>query len=86
MFKSTNRILFQKLGSEAVLLNLENEEYYGLDKVGCRMWEVLMEVKTIESALSILLMEYDIDKDILRRDLLKLISNLKTEKLIEDAE
>jgi len=86
MFKSTNRILFQKLGSEAVLLNLENEEYYGLDKVGCRMWEVLTEVKTIESAIPILLKEYDIDEVTLRRDLDQLISNLRVEKLIDDAE
>lgn len=86
MFESSNRILFQKLGSEAVLLNLENEEYYGLDKVGCRMWEVLMEVKTIESALPILLKEYDVDRDTLRRDMEQLISNLRVEKLIDDAE
>ena len=48
MLKPSPQILFQKLGNEAVILHLQSEEYFGLDEVGTRIWEVFtcMEVLT----------------------------------------
>lgn len=33
--------LMRELEGESVLLNLTNEKYYGLNKVGTRMWNAL---------------------------------------------
>lgn len=82
MFKLNKNVLFQKLGNEAVLLNLSSEDYFGLDEVGSRMWEVLLEQKTIKTSLPILMAEFDVDEATLRTDLKELIEKLVTEKLI----
>jgi hypothetical protein len=40
MIKANSQILFQKLGNESVILHLESEEYFGLNEIGTRIWEV----------------------------------------------
>jgi hypothetical protein len=85
MIKANNKILFQKLGKEAVILHLDSEEYFGLDEIGTRIWEVLKQEGSTEKALSILLEEYNVEEEILRADIEELIAQLRKEKILKDA-
>jgi hypothetical protein len=69
-------ILFQKLGDQIVILQLEKESYYGLDEVASRMWELLHEHKKTDVVVANLLEEYDTNEETLRRDLLNLVNKL----------
>ena len=40
-FEIGESVIFQKLNDEIVVLNLENQNYFGLDNVGAEMWEDL---------------------------------------------
>jgi hypothetical protein len=75
-------IVFQDLKSETILLNLNNERYYGLDDVGTRMWQVLSEQGEVEVAIAQLAAEYDVDEATLRQDVAELIDNLGRAGLI----
>ena len=76
-------VLVQELEGESVLLNLKSESYFGLDEVGTRMWAVLSRSESIQQAYEALLAEYDVDPDVLRRDLLHLIDELIEHGLVE---
>ena len=76
-------VMFRDLDGEAVLLNLDNENYYGLDKVGTRMWAVLTSTDSIQQAYEILIDEYDTEPESLKIDLFELVDNLQTQGLIE---
>jgi len=80
--KISNNVLFQQINNECVLLDMDSEQYYGLDDIGARMWQVLSENSETEKALTQLLTEYDIDEKTLRQDLLNLITELVNVKLI----
>ncbi len=69
-------ILFQELEGETVLLNLANEQYFGLDDIGTRMWQLLDEQDNVEAVVSQMLSEYDVDAETLRADLATLINSL----------
>jgi hypothetical protein len=75
-------VLFRELDGEAVLLNLADESYYGLDEVGTRMWLVLEASESVNAALSQLLSEYDVDPELLKADMLELIAKLKEHGLV----
>jgi len=75
--------LINKIGDEAVLLNLKNECYYGLDSVGASMWTALTAGGTIEDAFNSLMAEYEVDGETLRRDLTGLVEKLIDQELIE---
>ena len=80
-------VMFRDLDGEAVLLNLDNESYYGLDNVGTRIWQVLTSSLSIQMAIDALVGEFDVDRDQLKADVLALVGELRKDGLVrvEDA-
>jgi hypothetical protein len=76
-------VLINVIDSEAVLLNLKSECYFGLDEVGTRMWRVLTELESIGAAYETLLAEYDVEPETLQHDLENLIEQLVKHGLVE---
>ncbi|MBC7260572.1 MAG: PqqD family protein [Chloroflexi bacterium] len=76
-------VLFQDLGGEAVLLNLESGKYYGLDEVGTRMWSLLIEHGQVKGAYTALLAEYDVSEERLEEDLLHFVDELVSHGLLQ---
>jgi len=76
-------VLISRLEDESVLLNLDNERYYGLDDVGTRMLSVLTSSASVQSAWEKLIAEYDVDREVLRQDLITLIDKLLEQGLVE---
>ncbi|MEE4379427.1 MAG: PqqD family protein [Candidatus Competibacteraceae bacterium] len=76
------QVLFQALDGEAVLLDLDSEQYFGLDEVGTRIWQLLQDSANLDTAYQTLLTEYDISAAQLRSDLLNFVGNLNEAGLI----
>lgn len=71
------------LGGEAVLLNLESGQYYGLDPVGARIWELLREPHSVQKLQAAILAEYEVDAETCLRDLSTLVAALQRAGLVE---
>jgi hypothetical protein len=76
-------VLISNLQDESVVLNLESERYYGLDDVGTRFLSILTTSESIEAAYDRLREEYEVDPQVLRKDLLALVEKLIEQGLIE---
>lgn len=76
-------VVFEKVSEETVLLNLDTGFYFGLNPVGSRFWELLVATKNPTSVLATLREEYEVEGEVLERDLAKLIHDLAEKKLIE---
>lgn len=75
-------VLIQTLADEAVLLNLQSEEYFGLDEIGTRMLILLQESDSIRGAYCQLLEEYDVEPELLETDLFNFIRQLVERGLV----
>lgn len=71
------------LGEEAVILELTQGVYYGLNAVGARIWELLKEPRTAGEIRDVILDEYDAEPEAVTRDLLGLLTDLADRGLIE---
>jgi Coenzyme PQQ synthesis protein D (PqqD) len=69
-------VLVRFLEKESVFLNLETEQYYGLDETGTRMWQVVTAAPSIENAYAELLSEFDVAPELLRQNLSELLGRL----------
>jgi PAS domain-containing protein len=78
----SEEVLFQDIEGECVLLNLANEQYFGLDEVGTRFWELLSENNEIEPILRQILNEFNVEESVLRRDLVILLDEMSENGLI----
>jgi len=80
--KPSPDVLFQEIAGEAVLLDLASEQYFGLDPVGTRIWQLLGEDGRLEHVLSVLCAEYSVEPSRLQADLLVLANELATAGLV----
>jgi hypothetical protein len=81
-FEVPEHVLARRTGEEMVLLNLENEQYYGLDEVGTRLWELIHGGATFGSATDTLLAEYEVDRQTLVDDLSSILGDLDRNGLV----
>jgi hypothetical protein len=78
-------VLLQDLAGEAVLLNLGNGQYYGLDEIGFHMYQLLVTSASLELAYQRLLDEYDVEPAQLALDLDEFVENLLRNGLVQHA-
>ena len=74
-------VMFRQLNDEAVLLDLKSGTYFGLNDVGARTWELILEHGRLSQVLDTLLGEYAADRDAVERDLLALAAQLVSRQL-----
>ena len=74
--------IYCNLNGEAVILNLSNGMYYGLDATGAHVWSLIQEPRAVTDIIEVLLEEYDVDRDRCETDLLALLRELASANLI----
>ena len=75
-------VMFNRVGDEIVLLDLDSGTYFGLDSVGSRVWDLITGNVTIGEAIDAMLEEYEVEREVLERDVLQLMNELEEKKLI----
>ena len=81
--KIGDSVLCQDLEDEVVLLNMENQEYYGLNDTGARMWKSLMETGNIAASAERLSQTYEVEDAVIRADLESLVRDLTAAGLLQ---
>jgi hypothetical protein len=76
-------VLCQDDGGEAVLLDLAGERYYGLNRVGTRVWQLLAQPTTLADIHRTLCAEFDAPAERIEQDLLALVERLHAAGLID---
>jgi len=71
------------LNGEGILLQLETGQYFGLDAVAHRMWQLLVELGDLDRVQEVLVAEYKVDEPTLAADLERFTAQLAEKKLIE---
>ena len=75
-------VLKRTAGNETVLLDLDSEEFFGLDGVGARAFELFEQPRRLDAVVDTLLGEYDVDRKTLTADVTDLVSDLVERKLL----
>ena len=71
------------LGEEVVLLHLTNGMYFGLSDVAARIWKLLRDPVTLASIERVLIEEYDVEPERCHDEVMRLVSDLVDEGLVE---
>lgn len=76
-------VVFRDLDGEAVLLNLRTGVYFGLDPVATRIWDLLVEQRSLPAILDTLQDEYEVDAAQCERDVRLFLAALTDHALLE---
>ena len=77
-------VVYRTLGAEAIVLNLETGIYFGLDQIGNRVWELILQ-HDLRTACDMLATEFDAPREVIERDVVDLVSALLTKNLVVPA-
>jgi len=75
-------MLFNAIDGEVVMLSIENSEYYGMDKVGSRIWELLEQPLSLNDLVKKLMEEYEVSEEQCALDTLEFLRTLTEKKLL----
>jgi len=76
-------VFAQEVDGEMVLLDMNSENYFGLDAVGTDIWQAMQEKETLQEVLEALLEQYEVEEDVLKKDLLNFVDKLQESGLVE---
>jgi hypothetical protein len=79
----SSEVLFQEVSGETVLLDLASESYFGLDVIGTRVWGLLESGVSVGDMLDVLLDEYEVEREVLEKDVAELLEKLLKAGLIK---
>lgn len=82
MVKDT--VFAQEVDGEMVLLDMNSENYFGLDAVGTDIWQAIEKYEgDLQEVLSDLMEQYDVEEEVLKKDLTAFVDKLVENGLVE---
>jgi hypothetical protein len=79
----SNELVSATLDGEVVILGFNSGSYYGLDRVGVFVWDLLQQPRRVSEIRDAVFEQYDVDLAQCERDLLTLLVDLADRQLIE---
>ena len=80
--KRNPEMVTSNIDGEIVMMSIDHGEYYGLDEIGSRIWELLENPMTIEHLIDILVEEFEVNKETCTSDTLEFLNDLAQKNII----
>ena len=79
-------VLAQGAGDTVILLTPDSGEYFTLNEVGGRIWELSDGSRSVAEIAGVLVEEYEAPLDEIQADTLEVLGELAGEKLVSDGD
>jgi hypothetical protein len=75
-------VLVQHADDQWILLDVESGQYYALDEVSGRVWDLCDGSHSVSAMVSTLCQEYDAPADAVQEDVLAFLGDMAEERLV----
>ena len=82
VIKRSSDLVSSNMDGETVMMSVENGEYYGLDPIGSRIWELLENPIEVNVLIETLLEEFEVSKEQCTEDTLEFLNQLHEKNLL----
>jgi hypothetical protein len=76
-------IVASDIDDEKVMMSVEKGQYYNLDPVGSRVWELIDKPVNVADLIDALLLKYDVDRETCERDVLAFLEKLREDGILQ---
>jgi Coenzyme PQQ synthesis protein D (PqqD) len=80
--KRGEQVIAQKAANDLLLFNMNDGNYYSLNEIGSRIWELCDGNRSVSQLVEALAVEYDASSEVLENDVVELLESLQSGKLI----
>lgn len=82
LLRIPSHILARQVGDEVIILDLESGAYFGLDQVGARVWQLVVEGQSPDAICNVLIAEFDAPRSQVTSDCKRLFVELLEKRLL----
>jgi len=82
IIKRNPELVSSDIDGEKVMMSIESGEYFGLDPVGGRIWELIENPIQVNILIEKLLDEFEVEKELCEADTLDFLNQLLEKNLI----
>ena len=72
-----------EVDGEVVMMSIAQGNYYGLDSIGGRVWDLIAEPRKVSDMCGLLIGEFAVDRATCEADVLRFLNDLDAQHLIE---
>jgi hypothetical protein len=76
-------IVASDIDNEKVMMSVEKGQYFGLEPVGSRIWELIEKPTKVSAVIDALLLQYDVDRQTCEREVLAFLAELYEADIME---
>ena len=80
--KRMEQVIVQKASNDLLLFNMDDGNYYSLNDIGGRIWELCDGNHSVSQFVVALAAEYDVSAEVLEKDIVELLEGFQNGKLI----
>ena len=80
--KRGEQVIAQKASNDLLLFNIDDGNYYSLNEIGSRIWELCDGNHSVSQVVAALAAEYDTTNEELEKDVAELLETLQSGQLI----
>ncbi|MEA2561562.1 MAG: hypothetical protein QOH06_3066 [Acidobacteriota bacterium] len=77
-----DRVLVQRAADQWILLDVENGQYYALDEVSGRVWDLCDGSHSVSAMVAALCQEYEAPAESVEEDVLAFLGEMAEERLV----
>ena len=78
----SEKVTFQKVAEEAVLIHLDTGTYFSLNNIGTEFWELFDGERTLKELAEVVANKYEVDVEVVTADLVELVEKLAEDELV----
>ncbi len=83
MIVGETNIVFNEMDGETIMMSIENGEYYGLNSIGSRIWQLLQSTKTVSEICDAVLPDYDVTPEQCAQDVLNFLNRMAEKGVVK---
>jgi hypothetical protein len=76
------KLIANQMDGEIVMMSIDNGEYYGLDEVGSRIWELMEQPVSLGELINSLVTEFEVSRDECFQDTMEFLDDLFAKDLL----
>jgi hypothetical protein len=81
--RQSGGLVSTEIDGEVVMMSVEQGSYYGLDKVGSRIWALIEQPMKVSALCDRLVEEYDVERAVCESAVLKFLDQLLEQGSVE---
>ena len=85
LIKRKDGLVEAQIDGETVMMDIESGNYYGLDLVATRIWQMIEQPQSVQNLCSQLLLEYEVSEQQCQQDVISFLNKMRANQTIEIA-